>query len=120
VNALAAVQKLKALGYYFQVEGDALRYEWHGSGKPPSQARPLLEAIKGHKRQVISYLVKQKVLERVLTCADCSYFEANRGPNPREGWDHCRKQNKGRYGIGMACTALVHAESYSEKGDVRH
>lgn len=41
--------------------------------------------------------------EHVLTCADCPHFEANQGPNPRQGWGRCLKRNKGRYGCATAC-----------------
>lgn len=43
--------------------------------------------------------------ERILTCADCPHFEANRGPNPRQGWGFCRRLGKGRFGCAMACEA---------------
>lgn len=46
-------------------------------------------------------------LEHILTCADCSHFEANNGPNPREGWGYCRKRQNGRYGCAMACEATL-------------
>lgn len=45
--------------------------------------------------------------ERILTCADCLHFEANLGPNPRQGWGRCAKQGKGRYGCAMACEASL-------------
>ena len=45
--------------------------------------------------------------EHVLTCADCPHFEANQGPNPREGWGRCLKRNKGRFGCATACEAAL-------------
>jgi hypothetical protein len=41
--------------------------------------------------------------EHVLTCSSCPHFEANHGPNPRQGWGRCLKRNKGRYGCATAC-----------------
>jgi hypothetical protein len=46
-------------------------------------------------------------IERILTCADCPYFEANHGPNPRQGWGKCLKRNKGRYGCATACEKVL-------------
>jgi hypothetical protein len=43
----------------------------------------------------------------VLTCADCSYFETNHGPNPRQGWGKCLKRGRGRYGCAAACEAAL-------------
>jgi hypothetical protein len=45
--------------------------------------------------------------EHVLTCTDCPHFEANQGPNPRQGWGRCVKRGKGRYGCAMACEAAL-------------
>jgi hypothetical protein len=57
MNGLIAVQRLTAMGYRFQVEGDALRYEWQGIGKPdPSQVRPLLDLVRQHKDDVRFFL----------------------------------------------------------------
>lgn len=57
MNGLAAVQKLTAMGYRFQIDGNALRYEWQGPGKPdPDHVRPLLETIKEHKGEVLTFL----------------------------------------------------------------
>ena len=57
MNGLAAVKRLTAMGYHFQVEGVALRYEWQGAGKPdPVQVRPLLALVKEHKPEVLAYL----------------------------------------------------------------
>ena len=46
-------------------------------------------------------------LERILTCADCPRFEANHGPNPRQGWGFCRKREKGRFACATACEASI-------------
>ena len=45
--------------------------------------------------------------EHVLTCSSCPHFEANHGPNPRQGWGRCLKRNKGRYGCATACEAAL-------------
>lgn len=41
----------------------------------------------------------------LTTCGDCHRFEANQGPNPRQGWGRCLERNKGRYGCATACEA---------------
>lgn len=57
MNGLTAVQKLAEMGYRFRVDGNGLRYEWQGPGKPdPAQVRPLLETIKEHKGEVLIFL----------------------------------------------------------------
>ena len=43
--------------------------------------------------------------EHTTTCCECHHFEANRGPNPRQGWGRCLKRNKGRFGCARACEA---------------
>jgi DNA primase len=45
--------------------------------------------------------------ERVLTCYECHRFEANRGPNPRQGWGKCLKRRRGRFGCATACEAAI-------------
>jgi hypothetical protein len=110
MSGLAAVQRLMALGYRFQAEGDMLRYEWRGTHKPdPSQVRPLLALVKEHKPEVISFLAKKpEAGERVLTCFECPHFRpAVNSPNPTQAWGHCRKRNKGRFGVAMACEAIL-------------
>jgi hypothetical protein len=109
MNGLFALQKLSALGYTFQVEGDGLRYEWRGPGKPdPSRVRPLLALVKEHKPEVLAYLSKSNPPERVLTCYDCGHFRpALNSPNPTQAWGHCRRRGKGRYGVATACEAAL-------------
>lgn len=45
--------------------------------------------------------------ERILTCADCSHFEANHGPNPKQGWGFCQQRKRGRFGCATACESGV-------------
>ena len=51
--------------------------------------------------------------EHVLTCADCSNFEANYGPNPRQGWGKCLKRGRGLFGCATACTGAFAQEEAS-------
>jgi hypothetical protein len=51
--------------------------------------------------------------ERVLTCYDCSHFEANHGPNPRQGWGKCLKRGHGRFGCATACGDVFTKEGLS-------
>jgi hypothetical protein len=55
-----------------------------------------------------------------FTCVDCSHFEANHGPNPRQGWGRCSKRNRGRYGCATACEALELVEAHGGKVEVQH
>jgi hypothetical protein len=118
MNGLVAIQKLKAMGYRFQAEGNTLRYEWQGDGKPdPSQVRPLLALVKEHKPEVLAYLSKPILLERVLTCFECGHFRpAVNSPNPTQAWGHCKKRDKGRYGVATACEAILTPPDGAEEG----
>lgn len=79
MNGLVAVQKLTAMGYTFQVEGDGLRYEWHGSGKPDAaEMKPLFGVIKEHKREVLSFLAA------LVTCRACDHAQVG------DGWAICQ------------------------------
>lgn len=79
MNGQVAVQKLTAMGYRFQIEGDALRYEWHGSGKPDAnEVKPLFGVIKEHKREVLSYLTA------LVTCRACDHSQVG------DGWAMCQ------------------------------
>jgi hypothetical protein len=105
---IEAVSKLSKLGFAFEVAGDRLRYRYEGSGTPdPDQVRPLLEMVKAHKPDVLTYLRKPALPERILICADCPNFEGSQGPNPLQGWGRCLKRNKGRYGCATACGAAL-------------
>lgn len=113
---IEAARKLAHLGYRFQVTGSTIKARYKGTGEPnPAQVRPLLALVKEHKKEVLTYLNKPAPRERVLTCADCPHFEANHGPNPREGWGHCRKQNRGRYGVAMACKTILYTPAATER-----
>ena len=68
------------------------------------------EVVQGeppHKNSYKQVPMAQTQPEHILTCADCLLFEANNGPNPREGWGYCRKRQNGRYGCAMACEATL-------------
>jgi hypothetical protein len=109
MSGLIAVQKLTAMGYRFQVEGDALCYEWQGTGKPdPGQVRPLLALVKEHKPEVLAYLSRPTSPERILTCFECGHFRsAVNSPNPTQAFGRCEKRGRGRYGVATACEAIM-------------
>ena len=105
---IEAVSKLSRLGFAFEVNGDRIRYRYQGPDTPdPAQVRPLLKVVKAYKADVLAHLSKPAPPERVLTCADCPHFEANQGPNPREGWGRCLRRKKGRFGCATACEAAL-------------
>jgi hypothetical protein len=101
---IEAVSKLSRLGFAFEVNGDRVRYRYQGPDIPdPAQVRPLLETVKAHKSDVLAYLSKPAMPERILTCADCSFHEYT-GPNPAHGWGLCTYKDKGCYGLRRACS----------------
>ncbi len=100
---IEAVRKLSHLGYRFTVNGETIKAKYHGPGKPdPDTVRPLLETVKAHKPDVLAYLSKPAMPERVLTCADCG-FQEYQGPNPAHGWGRCTFKDKWCYGLRGAC-----------------
>jgi len=105
---IEAARKLAHLGYRFTVTGESIKARYEGPGDPdPAQVRPLLALVKKYKTQVISYLAP-KPQERVLTCYDCRHFQpAANSPNPTQAWGHCRKRDKGRFGVATACGAVI-------------
>jgi hypothetical protein len=73
---IAAVQTLASLGYKFTLAGGTIRGKHYGPGKPDSATvRALLEAVKEHKPNVLTYLSKPAPPEHILTCADCGFHE---------------------------------------------
>jgi hypothetical protein len=66
---IQATWKLTHLGYRFTVvDSNTIRAKYFGPGDPdPAQVRPLLEVVKAHKPEVLSYLSEN---EEVATC-DC-------------------------------------------------
>jgi hypothetical protein len=69
MNSLIAVQRLRAMGYRFQVDGEALCYEWRGNGKPdPTQVKPLLALVKEHKPEVLAYLGQEQETQNLGKC----------------------------------------------------
>jgi hypothetical protein len=111
---IEALRKLVHLGYRFTVTGETIKAKYDGSGQPdPGQVRPLLSLVKAHKLEAIDYLVrKPQAPERILTCFECGHFQpAVNSPNPTQAWGHCGKRDRGRYGVAMACDALMEYEA---------
>jgi hypothetical protein len=45
------------MGYHFEVQGSDIVAEWQGPSDPdPHQVKPMLEAVKAHKDEVILFL----------------------------------------------------------------
>jgi len=116
---IAAVWKLTEIGYRFTVNGETIKAKYTGQrGLDPVQVRPLLALVKEHKKEVLNFLApKSKAPDRVLTCFECDHFRpATTSPNPAQAWGHCKKRNKGRYGVAMACEAVF---SQKARGQVK-
>ncbi len=56
---------LKALGYSITLEGDNIRLKYLGIGEHPSEAEPLIEALKAHKAEAVTYLRSKQPLPYV-------------------------------------------------------
>ena len=106
---IEAVRKLANLGYRFRLDGGTIRAKYAGPGKPdPSQVMPLLAMVKENKVEAIDYLAqKPQASGPRITCADCPFFSASRGPNPQQAWGRCLKRGRGRYGCATACEAAL-------------
>jgi hypothetical protein len=81
------------------VVGSAACEEFSCGEMPPRQPHKQVPAVPA--------TMSKAPQERILTCADCPYFEANQGPNPRHGWGFCRKRERGRFGCATACEASI-------------
>ena len=69
MKATEAVVKLTGLGYYFEVAGGKLRYQYVGSGNPdPERVMPLLEVVRTNKAKVMELLVREP-----LGKCDCGF-----------------------------------------------
>jgi len=54
---IEAARKLAHLGYRFTVNGETIEACYEGPGKPdPAQVRPLLQTVKEHKGEVLTFL----------------------------------------------------------------
>ncbi|MBM4274367.1 MAG: hypothetical protein FJ134_07910 [Deltaproteobacteria bacterium] len=73
----------------------------------------VLSTMKGQDAEAIFYLAdKPQTPERFLTCYECGHFiPAANSLNPTQAWGHCRKRNRGRYGVATACEALLECET---------
>jgi hypothetical protein len=106
MKAIEAVRKLSSLGYRFELAGDRLRYQYHGPGKPDlDTVRPLLETVKVHKPEVLAFLSKPAMPERILTCFECPMHEHDT-VNPPAGWGRCTLKKRGCYGLRPACPEI--------------
>jgi hypothetical protein len=106
MKAIEAVKKLSSLGYRFELAGDRLRYRYEGQGDPDRvMVLPLLGVVKAHKPEVLAFLSKPALPERILTCADCGFHEYQ-GPNPSHGWGRCTLKKRGCYGLRPACSEI--------------
>ncbi len=98
-----AIKELTRIGFRFRLDGEVLKVRYKGTDTPdPAKVLPLLELVREHKLEVLAYLNKSAMPERVLTCAECG-FHKYRGPNPSQGWGHCSFKDKGCYGLRQAC-----------------
>jgi hypothetical protein len=74
---IEAVRTLANMGYRFTVNGENIKAKYHGSGKPdPDMVRPLLEVMKAHKPDVLTYLSKPAPAPSA-TCESCAWYELN-------------------------------------------
>jgi DNA primase len=102
---------------------------------PPSQVgeaiMPIPSFFEGDHKELQVPLVQEHTLEAIgdlarkpqapehVTCFECDHFRpAVKSPNPGQAWGHCRKRNKGRYGVATACEALLVLDP--DPGELRH
>ncbi len=52
-----AIMKLSAMGYTFKMNGDKIRYDWEGKGRPDMvKANPLFDIIRADREAAILFL----------------------------------------------------------------
>lgn len=103
---IEALLTLARIGYKFTLAGVTIKAKYHGPGEPdPGTVKPMLEAVREHKPEVLAYLSKPAMPERILSCADCGFHEYQ-GPNPAQGWGHCTFTGKWCYGLRPACSEM--------------
>jgi hypothetical protein len=75
--------------------------------------------VKEHKLEAIDYLARKPQASEHVTCFECGHFRPAVGsPNPTQAWGHCKKRNRGRYGVATACEALLVLDP--DPGELRH
>ncbi len=114
---IEATRKLAHMGYRFTVKGETIKAKYAGPGEPdPDSLRPLVEMMKAHKPEVLAYLSKPALAERVLTCFECDHFRpAVNSPNPTQAFGRCEKRGRGRYGVATACEAIMTSSGRQER-----
>jgi hypothetical protein len=116
---IEAVCELASMGYRFTLNGEKIKAIYHGPGEPdPSQVRPLLEAVRAHKGEVLRRLAQKLPVpspDHAMTCFKCGHFSPGQSPNPTQAWGQCHKWGKGRFGCAMACEAVMEGISPQAK-----
>jgi hypothetical protein len=54
-----AVEALKRLGYHLEADGSNIRFRYTGPGRPPADARPLIEELRQRKPEALAHLQGQ-------------------------------------------------------------
>lgn len=69
----ALIDELASLKYDLSLDGDSIRYAYHGNGEPPMErARPLFLRLREKKPDVVAFLKRREGLYREpLICAAC-------------------------------------------------
>jgi hypothetical protein len=109
MKALAAVIELSKLGYRFELAGDRLRYRYEGAGDPDlATVRPLLEAVKAHKPEVLAYLSKSAPQYPPQTCESCPSYELNPWTHYPDFGAWCHRQMQHLVVGSPACEEFQH------------
>jgi hypothetical protein len=114
---IEAVCELTHIGYRFTLNGGNIKARYHGTGEPdPSRVSPLLEVVRKHKVEVLQYLAQKTQVppDHALTCFECGHFSPGKSPNPTQAWGWCHKWGKGRFGVAVACGAVIDGVSFAD------
>ena len=86
---ISTLTRLRTLGYTLSLDGDSIKCQWQGEGQPDArEARPLLEALKTRKAEVLEILRAEAVLSLPPSAfpawASCEAARLVEIPNPAE------------------------------------
>lgn len=60
VNIADLIERLESMGYSLCLEGEKVRFRYTGAGEPPTEAKALIDNLRGKKAEAMGYLKAQR------------------------------------------------------------